>query len=174
MNKQELIKAVIELPVDCSGSRPKIDKLTTLELIKLLKEPEKVQIPQMVAEWLKKCKTFKYFTTGLSFALQPSVWEANGLSGECIEWLADAENQETYARAWLDGYEIEKEKRYLVKLKGVFKGYEYLNFKFGRVWTFSNEEENEEYRTCHTKKELEEAGFGWVFDCEGVEVEEVE
>ena len=74
MNKQELIKAVIELPVDCSGSRPKIDKLTTLELIKLLKEPEKVQIPQMVAEWLKKCKTFKCFTTGLSFALQPSVW----------------------------------------------------------------------------------------------------
>ena len=107
MNKQELIKAVIELPVDCSGSRPKIDKLTTLELIKLLKEPEKVQIPQMVAEWLKKCKTFKYFTTGLSFALQPSVWEANGLSGECIEWLTDAENQELFARAWLDGYEIQ-------------------------------------------------------------------
>lgn len=110
MNKQELIKAVIELPVDCSGSRPKIDKLTTLELIKLLKEPEKVQIPQMVAEWLKKCKTFKYFTTGLSFALQPSVWEANGLSHECIEWLADAENQETFARAWLDGYDIQETK----------------------------------------------------------------
>lgn len=137
-------------------------------------EREKVIVPQMVAEWIKKCKTFKSFAVSLSFALQPSVWEANGLSHECIEWLADAENQETYARAWLDGYEIEKEKRYLVKLKGVFKGYEYLNFKFGRVWTFSNEEENEEYRTCHTKKELEEAGFGWVFDCEGVEVEEVE
>lgn len=137
-------------------------------------EREKVIVPQMVAEWIKKYKTFKSFAVSLSFALQPSVWEVNGLSDECIEWLADAENQETYARAWLDGYEIEKEKRYLVKLKGVFKGYEYLNFKFGRVWTFSNEEENEEYRTCHTKKELEEAGFGWVFDCEGVEVEEVE
>ena len=137
-------------------------------------EREKVIVPQMVAEWIKKCKTFKSFAVSLSFALQPTGWEVNGLSHECIEWLADAENQETYARAWLDGYEIEKEKRYLVKLKGVFKGYEYLNFKFGRVWTFSNEEENEEYRTCHTKKELEEAGFGWVFDCEGVEVEEVE
>ena len=137
-------------------------------------EREKVIVPKMVAEWIKKCKTFKSFAVSLSFALQPSVWEVNGLSDECIEWLADAENQETYARAWLDGYEIEKEKRYLVKLKGIFKGCEYLNFKFGRVWTFSNEEENEEYRTCHTKKELEEAGFGWVFDCEGVEVEEVE
>ena len=45
----------------------------------------KVTIPQSVADWIRKCKTFKYFTTGLSFALQPSVWEANGLSGECIE-----------------------------------------------------------------------------------------
>ena len=56
MNKQELIKAVIELPVDCSGSRPKIDKLTTLELIKLLKEPEKVTIPKFVADWIEYCK----------------------------------------------------------------------------------------------------------------------
>ena len=48
MNKQELIKAVFELPVDCSGSRSKIDKLTTLELIKLLKEPEKVTIPKLL------------------------------------------------------------------------------------------------------------------------------
>lgn len=73
MNKQELIKAVIELPVDCSGSRPKIDKLTTLELIKLLKEPEKVQIPKFVADWIRKCKTFKHFAVSLSFALQPIV-----------------------------------------------------------------------------------------------------
>lgn len=29
-------------------------------------------------------------------------------------------------------------------------------------------------RNEHTRKELEEAGFGWVFDCPGVEVEEVE
>lgn len=70
----------------------------------------KVTIPQSVADWIRKCKTFKYFTTGLSFALQPSVWEANGLSGECIEWLTDAENQETFARAWLDGYEIQRRK----------------------------------------------------------------
>lgn len=25
-----------------------------------------------------------------------------------------------------------------------------------------------------TRKELEEADFGWVFDCEGIEIEEVE
>ncbi|HGF7655195.1 TPA: DUF1642 domain-containing protein [Enterococcus faecium] len=107
MNKQELIKAVIELPVDCSGSRPKIDKLTTLELIKLLKEPEKVQIPKFVADWIRKCKTFKHFAVSLSFALQPIVWEENNLSDKCIDWLMDANNQELFARAWFDGYDIQ-------------------------------------------------------------------
>ena len=107
MNKQELIKAVIELPVDCSGSRPKIDKLTTLELIKLLKEPEKVQIPKFVADWIRKCKTFKRFAVSLSFALQPIVWEENNLSDKCIDWLMDANNQELFARAWFDGYDIQ-------------------------------------------------------------------
>ena len=113
MNKQELIKAVIELPVDCSGSRPKIDKLTTLELIKLLKEPEKVQIPKFVADWIRKCKTFKHFAVSLSFALQPIVWEENNLSDKCIDWLMDANNQELFARAWLDGYDIQ-ETKYIV------------------------------------------------------------
>lgn len=107
MNKQELIKAVIELPVDCSGSRPKIDKLTTLELIKLLKEPEKVQIPKFVADWIRKCKTFKHFAVSLSFALQPIVWKENNLSDKCIDWLMDANNQELFARAWFDGYDIQ-------------------------------------------------------------------
>lgn len=134
----------------------------------------KVTIPQSIADWIRKCKTFKSFAVSLSFVLQPSVWEANGLSDECINWLMDANNQELFARAWLDGYTVEKEKRYRVRLKGLDKDLEYLNFKHGHVWVFSDNIENEEYRTCHTRKELEEAGFGWIFSCEGVEVEEVE
>lgn len=185
MNKQELIKAVIELPVDCSGSRPKIDKLTTLELIKLLKEPEKVQIPQMVAEWLKKCKTFKYFTTGLSFVLQPSVWEANGLSVECIEWLTDAENQETFARAWLDGYTIEEEKKYKITLLNRNDGDLYLvnqnadlADKYGHfspvVLLFTKGTNFSEKCYKLTKKEVVSHDFGWVFDCPGIKIEEVD
>lgn len=74
----------------------------------------KVVIPQFVAEWVEKCKTFKNFAVSLSFALHPSVWEANRLSDKCIEWLTDAENQDIFARAWLDGYDVEQEKRYVV------------------------------------------------------------
>lgn len=138
-------------------------------------EREKVIVPQMVAEWIKKCKTFKSFAVSLSFALQPSVWEVNGLSDECIEWLADAENQETYARAWLDGYEVEKEKRYLVKVKGV-NGYGcYLNKGLSsKEYFFESKAEIGGCRTKHTRKQLEEDGFGWVFDCEGIEIEEME
>ena len=50
----------------------------------------------------------------------------------------------------------------------------YLTFRFGHTWMLSNFEECEEFRLHHTRKELEEAGFGWVFSCEGIEMEEVE
>nr|DAR77357.1 MAG TPA: Protein of unknown function (DUF1642) [Caudoviricetes sp.] len=101
MNKQELIKAVIELPVDCSGSRPKIDKLTTLELIKLLKEPEKVTIPQLIAEKIEYCKE----TDGYSlFHAMDYCYNFK----ECADWLES--NEEVFARAWLDGYELQGRK----------------------------------------------------------------
>ena len=131
-------------------------------------------VPQYVADWIKKCKMFKSFAVSLSFALQPSVWEANSLSGECIEWLMDAENQETYARAWLDGYEIEKEARYTVKVKGhlgQYLGKYYLNGKeLTPQFTRTQYSEGSNF----TRTELELTGFGWVFDCPGVEVKEVE
>lgn len=80
------------------------------------------------------------------------------------------ENQETFARAWIDGYKIEKEKRYEVilcngqSLKTVYRqGEDRLDFEkvYGDIERF-------------TRKQLEEAGFGWVFDCPGIELEEVE
>nr|DAT38497.1 MAG TPA: Protein of unknown function (DUF1642) [Caudoviricetes sp.] len=115
MNKQELIKRIEDLPYKEGLIVDKIDisRKGLLELVSQLDEPGKVQIPQSVADWIKKCKTFKSFAVSLSFALQPSVWEVNGLSGECIEWLTDTENQETFARAWIDGYKIQ-ETRYVV------------------------------------------------------------
>ena len=76
---------------------------------KIRQELNKPMIPQFVADWIRKCKTFKHFVVSLSFALQPIVWEKNNLSDKCIDWLMDANNQETFARAWLDGYEIEIE-----------------------------------------------------------------
>jgi len=165
MNKKELFEAVIELPVDCSGSRPKIDKLTTLELIKLLDEPQKVVVPQFVADWIEKCKAKE------KNLLNSLVYTPEGVNS----WVDNSENQETFARAWLDGYEVEKEKRYLVRIIGITNYNSYLNYhKEEDKWTIESRVEIDAIRTEHTRKEVEEAGFGWVFDCPGIEVVEVE
>lgn len=163
MNKQELIEAVIELPVDCSGSRPKIDKLTTLELIKLLDEPKKVKVPQFVADWIEKCKAKrKRLLTALLYTPE-----------KVNSWVDDPDNQKLFARAYLDGYEVEKEKRYSVKIRGKIEenllvyGLGINRYFFAR--TYDSTKRNE-----HTREQLEKAGFEWVFDCQGIEIKEVE
>ena len=81
---------------------------------------------------------------------------------------------DTLASAWLYGYEIEKEKRYLVKVKGVAGYGRYLNKALSSgEYFFASENEVGLYKTKHTKKELENSGFGWVFNCPGIEVKEV-
>ena len=169
MNKQELIKAVTELPVDCSGLRPKIDKLTVLELIKLLNEPEKVQIPQFVADWIEVCK--EHLTSSLYLAMTPSFLKSNNQGIELTLWIK--KNEETFARAWLDGYEFEKEKRYLVKVKGNIKENMLVYGEFVERYFFTKSSSLYNVIHFHTRKELEDAGFGWVFDCPGIEIEEV-
>ena len=168
MNIKELIERIEAVPAHNTRTRPWIDKRVVLGLIRLLDEPEKAKVPQFVADWIEVCKTFKHFVVSLSFALQPIAWEKNNLSDKCINWLMDANNQETFARAWLDGYEVEEEKRYFVKLKAVdqylvsVKDEDFLGFLQSRL------------RSKFTRKELENAEFGWVFDCPGIEIEEVE
>jgi hypothetical protein len=89
------------------------------------------------------------------------------------KWLENEDNQRVFALAWFDGYEVEKEKRYTVKIKGEIEenllvyGLGINRYFFAR--TYDSSKRNE-----HTRKQLEEAGFGWVFDCPGIEVEEVE
>ena len=164
MNKRELIERMEGLK-NLFGNKPEyVETDTVIELISELDESEKVTIPQSVADWIRKCKTFKSFAVSLSFALQPSVWEANGLSDESIEWLANAEKQEIFARAWLDGYEVEKEKRYWVKIRAT--KHCFAKDGNGRIF-FSLA-----HKSCFTKAELEKADFGWVFDCPGIEIEE--
>lgn len=155
MNKKELFEAVIELPVDYSGSRPMIDKLTTLELIKLLDEPQKVVVPQFVADWIEKCKAKE------KNLFNSLVYTPEGVNS----WVDNSENQETFARAWLDGYEVEKEKRYMVKMKGLSECYNYLNYdSLDDEWYFTDAENGSAVGTHHTRKKLEDAGFGEVFN----------
>lgn len=73
------------------------------------------------------------------------------------------------------GYEVEEEPRYTVEFKGIDDNYKFLNYGTSfKDWTFDDGEGAKGVRVAHTRKELESNGFGWVFDCEGVEVKEVE
>lgn len=90
------------------------------------------------------------------------------MSDRVAEWYWD--NSELFARAWLGCYTVEEEKRYEVilsngqSLKTVYRqGEDRLDFEkvYGDLERF-------------TRKQLEDAGLAWVFDCPGVKVKEVE
>ena len=121
-------------------------------------EREKVKVPQFVADWITHSKNI-----GRSLFGAMSIFEENF---EIKKWMQWAENQETFAQAWIFGYEVEGEKQYLVKIKAT-KHY-FVKDGNGKIF-FSLA-----FKGRFTKKELEEAGFGWVFDCPGIEIEEVE
>ena len=132
-------------------------------------EREKVQVPQFVADWIDNMKCQG---ETLYYGLDHTPPEEVDL------WFCEDEvnRQNTFARAWLDGYTVEEEKRYLVKMKGLNSEYNILTY-IERVnqWLFSERKSDPRfYQKIHTRKELEKAGFGWVFDCPGIEIEEVE
>lgn len=133
---------------------------------KIRRELNQVRVPQFIADKIEYCKQ----TDGYSlFHAMDYCYNFN----DCAEWLES--NEDKFARAWLDGYEVEEEKRYRVRVKGICGNHETLNCeKHSNEWLFSSSEENRTYKTKFTRKELKEAGFDWVFDCPGVEVEEVE
>ena len=128
---------------------------------KVRRELNKPVIPQFVADFISEQKKQGHT---LSYSIDASM------SDRVAEWYWG--NSELFARAWLDGYEVEKEKRYRVKLKSNTKEIDYLVDTVNNGLRFYSTIYTN-YRV-HTRKQLEEAGFGWVFDCEGIEIEEVE
>lgn len=118
MNKQEVIDEIENAIPDYilnDYQRGKETGLTdALELVEELDEPEKAVIPQSVADWLEVCK--ENLAIGLFVAMTPDALEVNNQSAETIYWLKSARNQETFAKAWLYGYEVEKEKLYTVEI----------------------------------------------------------
>lgn len=161
MNKQELIERIEGLPYNegLIVDTVKISRNGLLKLIEQLDEPQPVKVSQFVAE---KIEYFKKTGDWDLFQAMDYIFGKK----EIKEWLEYKNNQETFARAWLDGYEIEKEKQYLVKIKAT----KHYLVKDGNGKIFFSLA----FKGYFTKKELEEAGLGWVFDCPGIEIEEVE
>ena len=139
------------------------------ELANQLDEPQPVKIPQFVADWYEENKDD--FEGNLYRCTHniPSTFDGAKLN-EFEKWFLTAGTKQfqTLVNMHQFGYEVEKEKRYLVKIKASGQ-YIMNNPDENAVFFYSSRAYSK-----LTRKELEEAGFGWVFDCEGVEIEEVE
>lgn len=138
----------------------------------------KPAIPRFVADWIKYCK-FTNVNLGRALFISDIDFYNYENQEDCSklkEFLGTETNQETFALAWTLGYEVEKEKRYTVTIKAVLGqhlGRYYLNEELTPQFSRAQFTVNGE-RPTFTRKELEDTGFGWVFDCEGIEIEEVE
>ena len=133
-------------------------------------------VPQFVADWYEEHKDDFEIALFRCIDHIPSVYDEGDLN-EFEEWIIDGETKpfQTLVNMHQFGYEVEKEKRYYVRFKNMESNdFNYLNFiKFQHAWVLSSIKLDKKFRTEHTKKQLEEAGFGWVFDCPGIEIEEV-
>jgi len=155
--------------LDYEGLMVQLENLDVVEIDKNLvhrdiNEPQKVIVPQFVADFITEQKNLGHT---LSYSIDACM------SDRVAEWYWD--NSELFVRAWLDGYTVEEEKKYKVKFKNIQSGSRY--FKYDGViekWYFGINQDSSAARLCHTKKELEEAGFGEVFNSPLFEVEEVE
>lgn len=92
------------------------------------------------------------------------------------EWLVENHTEpfQTLVNMHQFGYEVEKEKRYTVKMKNLRALFCYLAYIPDEGYWSLMASGGESIIIKHTRKELEEAGFGDVFNSPLFEVEEVE
>ena len=184
MNKDKVyLKGyVIGRAADTLGYEGLMVQLENLDVVEIdknlmhrdINEPQKPVVPQFVADWYEENKDD--FEGNLFRCAHniPSTFDGAKLN-EFERWFLNASIKafQILVNMHQFGYEVEKEKRYLVKIKGV--ACPYLNYDtINELWFYNQKIEGVYTKTQHTRKELEEANFGWVFDCPGIEVEEVE
>lgn len=176
MNKQELIDYCNAIKENKSQIINCIDVNRIIKKIEQLDESQKVKVPQFVAEWYEENKdVFEANLYRYAYNI-PSVFDSDKLN-EFERWFLTAGKKpfQTLVNMHQFGYTVEKEKRYLVKVKGINEECEYLVFgELSNTWKFRGLNEFGELKKHHTRKELEEAGFGEVFNSPLFEIEEVE
>ena len=171
MNVKELIEKYKSYEGKWNGKTGELARQFFLEDLKQLDEPRKVKVKKFVADWYKEHKDeFEY-----------NVWdwlssksELRKIDSKFAFWLNDVDNTpiQTLVNMHQFGYEIEKESKYIVKVKatGQCLGKYYINNEIlSPRFIYTGR-----HADSFTRKELEEADFSWVFDCDGVGVEEVE
>ena len=171
MNKQELIERIEGLK-NIFGNKAEYIKIdTVIELASELDEPQQPVVKQLVADWYEDIVDEFYVV------LERLVLNyKNNTDMPICKWFFETEDALTILiNMHQFGYEVEREKRYYIRLKNVDENYNYLTcIKHLDAWALTEIKRDKKFRTEHTRKQLEDADFGWVFDCPGIEIEEVE
>ena len=175
MNVKELIEKYKRYEGKWNAKTGELARQIFIEDLKQLDELRKVKVKQFVADWYEENKDdfegnlFRYIIN------ISSIFDGAKLN-EFDRWflLASTKSFQTLVNMHQFGYEVDEEKRYIVKIKNLDSDVRVLKKRnrwyFGGDWGDSRDTELK----IHTRKELEEANFGWVFDCPGIEIEEVE
>lgn len=172
MNKQEFIERMKSLK-NIFGNKSEYIKIdAVIELASELDEPQKTIVPQFVADWYEENKD------DFEISIFHYVNNINKEDESAFKrWFVDSTTKpfQILVNMHQFGYEVEKEKRFLVKMKGVDPRTNYLYYGEGsKTWLFKTKLIDGLFRKSHTRKQLEEAGFGDVFNSPLFEVEEVE
>ena len=169
MNKQELIDYCNALKESKGRFINCIDVDRIINTIKQLEEPQPVKVKQFVADWYEENKDD--LETSLFQCIYELLKKRNDSElNEFENWVIDENTKpfQTLVNMHQFGYEVDEEKRYLVKIKASGQ-YIMNNPDENAVFFYSSRAYSK-----LTRKQLEDANFGWVFDCPGIEIEEVE
>lgn len=175
MNVQRLIERYKKLKGVWDAEGAELARQIFLQDLEQLDEPQPIKVQQFVADWYEKNK--EDFETSLFQCIYNLFKKRNDSElNEFEKWVIDENTKpfQTLVNMHQFGYEVEEEKRYLVKIKGNIKENKLVYGESVKRYFFAKSSSLYNVISFHTRKELEEAGFGWVFDCEGIEVEEVE
>lgn len=134
-------------------------------------EPEKPVVPAVLSVWYQINKDNLY----KNIAYLCANWVKSTNDDTLFNWISNTDNFiEIIVNMHKFGYEVEKEPKYTVRVKGINGYSQYLNKALlSKEYFFASNNEISRYRTKFTRKELEEAGFGEVFNSPLFEVEEV-
>ncbi|HEM6438293.1 DUF1642 domain-containing protein [Streptococcus suis] len=168
MNKQEAIEKVKEHGEFYSnmfgGTVKMVPVGPIIDIIYQIPEPQNVVVPKVVAEWIEKTKS-------MGWSLRAALINSKD---KVDEWLSVFGNQDTFARAWLDGYEVEKERLYTVEIPNPHSGnYTYLHRSGSVIKLVTTQFENWKARDYNHFTEAEiKQDFEWAWQwAEAVEVE---
>ncbi|MDE1692867.1 DUF1642 domain-containing protein [Streptococcus suis] len=111
MNKQEAIESIKKISDDLLEVKF-VSLESVIDIVSQIHEPQKVVVPKFVAEYIERCKQSGWHLQKVLSRLDDDEKVGDWAYDENDDLIP--EKVDMVAHAWLDGYEVEKERLYVV------------------------------------------------------------